>query len=63
MGLLQFSADDLSAPPRPVPPVVGGPRRVVAAFALQDGLASLSPVIAGDPPGPRWLLQWYAAAK
>jgi hypothetical protein len=36
---------------------------VAAAFALDDGLASISPILGGDPPRPHWLLQWYTAAR
>jgi len=62
-GLLELSQSDLSAPPRPVPWPRGSPAAVAAAYPLEQGLASISPVLGGDPPRPVWLLQWYTAAE
>jgi len=62
-GLLEASATDLAAPPRPLPRLAGMPAPVVAAFVLDDGLAALSPLPDPDADAAgRWLLQWWDPA-
>jgi hypothetical protein len=61
-GLQDFSQVDLSAPPRPVPVPDGSPQAVVAAFLLDDGLASVAPAVMGPKREPVWIVQWYTPA-
>jgi len=62
-GLLEASSADLAAPPRELPRLPGVPAAVVAVFALDDGLAALSPVPGRRSSDPgSWLLQWWGEA-
>lgn len=62
-GLLQADAADLAAPPVALPRLSDVPDAVVAVFALDDGLAALTPVPGRRPGDPgNWLLQWWGEA-
>jgi hypothetical protein len=41
----------------------GSPAAVVAAFLLDDGLASLAPALMGTKREPVWIVQWYTPAR
>src|SRR5262249_52424032 len=60
-GLLDLSARGLSAPPRAVAMRPGVPSQVAEVYALDEGVATLSPPV---PTGNdmRWVVQWLAPA-
>jgi hypothetical protein len=60
-GLLDLSARDLSAPPRTVPLKPGVPSAIEAVYALDAGVATLSPPVQ-TKDSARWIVQWLQPA-